>query len=575
MQPHPYLALAGAIKLTEEDPLPCSQLQASALHEHCNRGAHHAGLDMGGGVSFPVAVAGVSPGNDSPKHVDHVMDYIRVGMLVDRHTSRGMRDIHDHHAIGHLRIVNQRLHLIGKLNKLSVMRGFDPNLLHNRVKIWQVAWSGKLNRTHMNDIVVQELLTLILLLIGSGFFSSAETIFFSLSRLQLRRISERHPAIGGRLHHMVTHPARLLSTILIGNTIVNVAAAAVGYAIADNLFKGHGELVAIPAITVMLIIFGEVAPKRIGLYYAEQISIVYTPVFSAITIILTPLRLLLEMITRVFEPLLRPHGKSLSSDEFETVLEIGNEAGALNADELAMLKAIVSLEDLTAADVMTPRVDIVGIDLDDASLEISHHLETARRARRKFLILYHDSLDQVTGFLDVRQFLLDPEHSIEAATIRPFFVPVSAPLNRLLTEFQRDHRRIAMVVDEYGGTSGVITRGDILEEITGEIYQELNKPRPLFQAAGPNRWLVDANFSLEELNRKLDIDLDSEGGDRLAGWIAEHAGHLPQKDDVVEAQGCRVTVLQTIRLRVTLAMIEKLEIADAEADKEESTDDRD
>jgi magnesium and cobalt transporter len=153
---------------------------------------------------------------------------------------------------------------------------------------------------------------------------------------------------------------------------------------------------------------------------------------------------------------------------------------------------------------------------------------------------------------------LDPEHRIESSTRRPLFVPDSVPLNRLLTQFQKEHRTIAIAVDEYGGTAGVITRGDILEEITGEIYQELNKPRPLFQIAGPNRWLVDANFSLEELNRKLDLDLDSEGGDRLAGWIAEHAGHLPQKDDTVEAQSVRVTVLQTIRLRVTLAMIEKL-----------------
>ncbi|MBW7907427.1 MAG: hypothetical protein H3C50_00685, partial [Kiritimatiellae bacterium] len=103
-----------------------------------------------------------------------------------------------------------------------------------------------------------------------------------------------------------------------------------------------------------------------------------------------------------------------------------------------------------------------------------------------------------------------------------------------------------------------ITRGDILEEITGEIYQELNRPRPLFQPAGPNRWLMDANFSLEELNRKLGIHLDAEGVDRLAGWIAHHLGHLPEKEDTVEAQGVRVTVLQTQRLRVTLAQLDLL-----------------
>jgi putative hemolysin len=410
----------------------------------------------------------------------------------------------------------------------------------------------------MNYAVLQEILILALLLVASGLFSSAETIFFSLSPLQVRRITERHPGLGARLHQMVNQPARLLSTILIGNTIVNVAAAAIGFAIANNLFAGHGALIAIPAVTVLLILFGEIIPKRIGLHYAERLGVLYVPLFSVIGFALAPLRIVLEKITKGFEPVLRPHGKSLSSEEFETVLELGSEAGALNADELAMLKAIISLEDLDASDVMTPRVDIVGIDLADESWTQNAVVDLCRKARRNFLVVYQDSIDQVVGFLDVRKFLLDPDHQLQTAIVKPHFVPVSAPLNQLMTDFQKNQRRIAMVIDEYGGTSGVITRGDILEEITGEIYQELNKPRPLFQPAGPNRWLVDANFSLEELNRKLGLELDSEGGDRLAGWIAEHVGHLPEKDDTVEAQGCRVTVLQTVRLRVTLAMIEKL-----------------
>jgi len=410
----------------------------------------------------------------------------------------------------------------------------------------------------MMSTLIVECSALAVLIFCSALFSSAETVFFSLSSLQIRRISEKHPALGPRLHGIINDPARFLSTILIGNTIVNVSAAALGFVIANQLFPSHAELIAIPVVTVILILFGEITPKRVGLYFAERVALYYVPVILFFSWLLTPLRFLMEKITRFFEPVLRPHGKTLSSEEFKTVLELGNESGALNADELAMLKSIIQIEDLTAAEVMTPRVDIVGIDLNDKSTGLDAHLATARKARRNFLLAYHDSMDQVAGFLDVRKFLLDPDHNIEQATTKPFFVPVSAPLNRLLAEFQKGQRRIAVVVDEYGGTAGLVTRGDILEEITGEIYQELNKPRPLIQPAGPNRWLVDANFSLEELNRRLDLQLDSVGGDRLAGWIAEHAGHLPQKDEVVEAQSCRVTVLQTIRLRVTLAMIEKL-----------------
>jgi CBS domain containing-hemolysin-like protein len=118
---------------------------------------------------------------------------------------------------------------------------------------------------------------------------------------------------------------------------------------------------------------------------------------------------------------------------------------------------------------------------------------------------------------------------------------------------------LAVVVDEYGGTSGVITRGDILERIAGEVYHELSRPRPVFQEAGPGRWLVDAGFSLTDVNRRLGLDLSAEGADRLAGWAAYHAGHLPAPNEVVEAQGCRVTVLKTDRNRITLAQVEKTE----------------
>ncbi|MCS6770629.1 MAG: hemolysin family protein [Kiritimatiellae bacterium] len=400
-----------------------------------------------------------------------------------------------------------------------------------------------------------ELLVFCGLLVCSAFFSSSETMFFSLNPLQIRRLSQRNPELGRKVHDLLANPTRLLSTILIGNTIVNVAIAAVGYNIAKRLVPGFGEAVAIPVVTVLLIIFGEAGPKRFGLKFAERFAPLYAPVLEGLAIAFSPLRSILEALTKRFEALFRPRGRGLSEDEFKTVLEIGNEEGILNADELAMIKSIIQLEDMKVSDVMTPRVDIIGLDLDGDSSEF---VAKARAARRNFLPLYRGQLENIEGFLNVRRFLLDPDHNVERAREPPFFVPETMPLNRLLLQFQNEHRRIAIVVDEYGGVAGLVTRGDILEEITGEIYQELNRPRPLFQPAGPNRWLMDANFSLEELNRKLGLRLEAEGVDRLAGWITHHLGHLPEKDDVVVAQGVRVTVLQTVRLRVTLAQLEKL-----------------
>ena len=394
------------------------------------------------------------------------------------------------------------------------------------------------------------------LLACSAFFSSAETAYFSVDPIQLRRIGEKHPATAERLRALLANPTRLLSTLLIGNTLVNLSLANVGYAIAEIWAPAYAEAIAIPAVTLLLIFFGEIGPKNVGLLYTSVLVRLYGPPLRFVDRLLAPLRLVLDLVSRRLAHLFRPLCKTLSEEEFETVLDISREEGVLNADELAMIKAIVDLEDLHASDIMTPRVDFIGIDLDDPGAD---PVAIARKARRNFLILYRGQFDEIAGFLDVRKFLLDPAHSVSAATVPPVFVPESVLLNRLLTRFQKDKVRIAIVVDEYGGVAGIVTRGDILEEITGDIYNELSKPRPIFQSAGPYAWLVDANISLEEINRKLRLDLQAETSDRLAGWITERLGSVPKQDDVVQAQGVRVRVMQTIRLRVALAHIEKLD----------------
>jgi putative hemolysin len=277
----------------------------------------------------------------------------------------------------------------------------------------------------------------------------------------------------------------------------------------------------------------------------------------ALSVAAAPLRWLMEKVTVRFEALLRPRGRTLSEEEFDTVVDISGEEGIINAEELGMVKAVIRLDSMSVSDVMTPRVDLAGIDLNDL---LADRLKIAGSAKVNFLLLFRDNLDNVENLLDVRKFLLDPQHRLEGSLVSPMYVPETCPLSHLLTQFQKEHRRIAVVVDQYGGTAGLITRGDIIEEISGEIYEEMSKPRPLFQQAGPHRWLVDAGFSVEELNHKLRLRLDPGDGNRLSGWIAAQAGHLPQANEVVEAQGCRVTVLQIKRQRVTLAQIEKLEI---------------
>ncbi len=396
---------------------------------------------------------------------------------------------------------------------------------------------------------------LFLLLVVSGFCSSSETAFFSLNPIDLRRLAERNPALGARVRALLAEPTGLLSTVLILNTVVNIAASALAYQIALRWIPRHAETVTIPVMTALLLLFGEYGPKRAALLFTIPLTRLYAPILSFLVPLLRPLRVALQAITRRFERHFRATGKTLTGEELRTVIDLSGEEGIVDAEELAMVKAIIDLERMKASDVMTPRVELQGYDLAKGEEGLT---AAAIEAPVRYLVLYRGSPDEAEGFLDVRRYLLDPERRLANALLPPYYVPETIPLNRLLAQFQRDHTRVALAVDEYGGTAGVVTRGDILEEITGDVYGELSRPRPVFQEAGPHRWLVDPGFSLDDLNRKLRLDLSAEGADRLAGWIAHQLGRLPAPNDAVVAQGVRVTVLKMEKARVTLAQIEKI-----------------
>jgi len=409
----------------------------------------------------------------------------------------------------------------------------------------------------MNAWILLEVLVMLGLISLSAFFSCSETVLFSLDPLQLRRMKSQKAERTRQLEILLSDPPSLLATILVGNVIVNVGLASVGYVLAKRFLTNYSEGASIAAVTMLLLIFGEIGPKRVGLAHAEFLAPLFAPVLNWFKSISKPLRYLLEMVTSVLRGLLEPRGRHLSDEEYETVLDIGGEEGLLDREEWGMVKAVIRLADLSAADVMTPRVDLQGIDLDEGPGK-PELLAKARLAERKMLLVYRGQIDNLEGLLDVRRFLLDPEHRIEDALSKPFFVPEISRLDTVWTQLQQHSCRHAVAVDEYGGVAGLIARGDVLEEITGEIYSDLNKSKPVFEEAGANSWIVDPHLSLEDLNRKLDLDLAAEDSDRLSGWMAEQLGHLPRVNDSIEAQNCRVVVLQTRKHRMTRAWIEKI-----------------
>ena len=281
-------------------------------------------------------------------------------------------------------------------------------------------------------------------------------------------------------------------------------------------------------------------------------------------------------LTKRIEHTLKPERKSLSDEELLTAVELGAETGVLDEEERSMVDGIMRLSEMSASDVMIPRVDIEGLDLDDPPEE---HLETARRTQYHYLPVYRETPDAIEGFLDVPRYLLDPQHNLRRATMAALFVPETVTLDDLLITLQRNQLHIACVLDEYGGTAGLISRGDILETITGEILLANEQETPEIQPLGENRWLIDGSTSLDEINHELDLDLDAEGVDRIAGWVTAQAGRFLRAGEAVEAQGCRVQVRRLRKLRIEQVILERLphptpdQIVDADSDEVESDTD--
>ena len=406
----------------------------------------------------------------------------------------------------------------------------------------------------MTLAVVLQLVVLVLLLGFSAFFSSAETALFSLSPIHIHRIKRNHPKAARQIELLLATPSALLSSILIGNTLVNVAAADLGFIVADHFFHPYGEAVAISVMTALIIIFGEVTPKRLAVRRPETIARAYLPPLNLLIWTLTPIRMLLDRITRWFPKHLVPVRPALTEDELLTAVDVGHEEGILTKEERTMVDGIIRLETLQARDVMTPRVDLIGIDLNGNP---NAYPDICRKARFRFLPVYRNDLDHIEGFLETARFLLNPDAGIPAAMHPHFYVPDTSPLDSLLTMFQQQSKRLAIVIDEYGGTAGLITRGDIQDEIAQTTGENTTDHTLSIEPAGPNRWLINGTTSLEQINYDLDLTLESEGADRVAGWITIHAGRIPKTGDVIEEQGCRVTVLKMRKHRITLVQIEK------------------
>ena len=398
------------------------------------------------------------------------------------------------------------------------------------------------------------IIAIILLFMLSAFFSSAETVLLSLTGAQRARIRARSIEADKRIARCLSDKAVLFSTLLVGNTFVNFAISTLGYYIFADCIDGGGWI-AIPVMTVLLLVFGEITPKRFALKYTEEIAPSFARLLWFWRAILTPINFVLRLTSRAFAPALEKERRALSDDELVSVMESAAEHGTVTAADAEMVEGVLRLSEICANDEMTPRVDIEGYDIDR---DEAYRTESLKKAKHHYLPVFRRTPDAIEGIIDTRTG--ERQDAI--------FVPETVTLDDLLVTFAKSRKPFAVVLDEYGGTAGIITPTDVLELIVGPEMLGHKSQEPQIVKKGPNVWEIDARASLDEINRALDIELEAEDADRLSGWVQFHAERLPHIGQEIEADGCRATVLKRRRRRVTLVRLEVLSRPEADTDEE-------
>ena len=398
------------------------------------------------------------------------------------------------------------------------------------------------------------IIAIILLFMLSAFFSSAETVLLSLTGAQRARIRTRSIEADKRIARCLSDKAVLFSTLLVGNTFVNFAISTLGYYIFADCIDGGGWI-AIPVMTVLLLVFGEITPKRFALKYTEEIAPSFARLLWFWRAILTPINFVLRLTSRAFAPALEKERRALSDDELVSVMESAAEHGTVTAADAEMVEGVLRLSEICANDEMTPRVDIEGYDIDR---DEAYRTESLKKAKHHYLPVFRRTPDAIEGIIDTRTG--ERQDAI--------FVPETVTLDDLLVTFAKSRKPFAVVLDEYGGTAGIITPTDVLELIVGPEMLGHKSQEPQIVKKGANVWEIDARASLDEINRALDIELEAEDADRLSGWVQFHAERLPHIGQEIEADGCRATVLKRRRRRVTLVRLEVLSRPEADTDEE-------
>lgn len=386
---------------------------------------------------------------------------------------------------------------------------------------------------------------MVVLLGLSAFFAACEAAFYSLSPLQLSALKTSRSGL--LVNSLLSEPRKLLVTIYIGNELVNVATSVLTTSIAINLFGNIGVAIAIGVGTFIILLFGEIAPKTLGLRFAESFSLVAAYPLKAFFVIVKPIQRVLmdaaEFVLKLFGfSHIQPQDMVLSEDELRTIVNMGEGEGILEEDERRMIHNVIEFGDTTVSEIMTPKIDMFTLVVENSWEEILPKITQNFYSR---VPVYDTNEEHIIGILYTKD-LIRMKHAdnfnLKSILLPPVFVPESKKIKELLQEFRKMKKHMAIVLDEYGSVSGLVTLEDILEELVGEIDSEMRHEENPVIKAGPNSYRLSATYSLSEFNSYFHSSLPEENFDTIGGLVFDLFGRIPRFGETVTYENFKFLV---------------------------------
>lgn len=400
----------------------------------------------------------------------------------------------------------------------------------------------------MDSSLIIQIILLIILLVISSFFSMSETSLMSLSKIRVRHMVEENVKGSKLVQKLLEEPNKLLGAILIGNNTVNIGASAIATSLSLSLFGDKGAAIATGVMTVLILIFGEITPKSIAKQKSEEVALKVCKIINFTVFILKPFVIVFTGISSLFIKLFGGDPKAsqpfITQEELRTMVGVSEEEGVLEDVEKEMIFNVFDFSDLQVKDIMIQRVDIIALDSES---DYNKVLEVIKEQQFSRIPVFKETIDDIIGILNVKDLIIEDgtneAFELLKHTREPFYTFEFKKINEVFNEMKKTRNHIAVVLDEYGGTVGIITIEDLIEEIVGEIEDEYDdESNELIQVVKEDEYIVDGSAKLHEISDLIGVSMESEDLDSIGGLILEELGRIPEEKEEVSIGNVRFVV---------------------------------